>query len=288
MDYLIKALALNEQVRVYLVKNKDSVNEAIKRHDLWPSASSVLGKTMSIGVMMGAMMKNDEALTIKINGNGPIGNVIVDANAIGEVRGYVDNPHINFVNASGGLNDEVAIGDNGYLDVIKDLKLKDFFTSTIALTGNIANDFTYYFLESDQTNSAVYLGIKIDVNNLAEVSGGLLFQLLPNTEEATIIKLEKCLEKIDNVSNFLSEHSLEEILTILFDNNYQIVDKKEVKFSCPCSKDSFAKGLITLGEKDLNEILVEDKKIETVCHYCKEVYIFDEEEIKELVKETRK
>lgn len=288
MDYLIKALALNEQVRVYLVKNKDSVNEAIKRHDLWPSASSVLGKTMSIGVMMGAMMKNDEALTIKINGNGPIGNVIVDANAIGEVRGYVDNPHINFVNASGGLNDEVAIGDNGYLDVIKDLKLKDFFTSTIALTGNIANDFTYYFLESDQTNSAVYLGIKIDVNNLAEVSGGLLFQLLPNTEEATIIKLEKCLEKIDNVSNFLSEHSLEEILTILFDNNYQIVDKKEVKFSCPCSKDSFAKGLITLGEKDLNEILVEDKKIETVCHYCKEVYIFDEDEIKELVKETRK
>ena len=136
MDYLVKALALNAQVRVYLLKNTDTINEAIKRHNLWPSATSVLGKVMSMGLMMGSMLKGDQALTIKLNGNGPIGNVIVDANASGEVRGYVDNPHINFVNTKGGLDDITAIGNSGYLEVIKDLKLKDFFTSTIEATGN--------------------------------------------------------------------------------------------------------------------------------------------------------
>jgi molecular chaperone Hsp33 len=288
MDNLIKALALNEQVRVYLVKSSEVINEAIKRHDLWPSAASVLGKTMTIGLMMGAMLKNDEALTIKINGNGPIGNIIVDTNAKGEIRGYVDNPHINFVNVNGGLNDETAIGTEGYLDVIKDAKMKDFFTSTIALTGDLAKDFTYYFMESEQTPSAVYLGIQIDVNNLAQTSGGLIFQLLPNTTEETITKLETSLTKIESVSDFLANHSLEEALKILFEDDYCIIDRMDVKFHCECNKESFSKGLITLGENELAEILNEEKHIQTVCHYCGEKYHFDEDEIKNLIKEIKK
>lgn len=251
MDYLIKALALNEQIRVYLVSDKEVVDEAIRRHDLWPSAASVLGKTLTVGLMMGAMLKNDEALTIKIDGNGPIGKIIVDANAKGIVRGYVDKPHINFVNNSGGFNDQFAIGTDGYLDVIKDLKLKDLFTSTIALTGDLANDFTYYFLESDQTPSALYLGIQIDVNNLTKVSGGLIFQLMPNTPEETITKLEQCLTKIKSVSDFLSQYSLEEMLNVLFDDDYVILDKMDVKFACDCSKDSFAKSSCNLTNQGL-------------------------------------
>lgn len=287
MDYLIKALALNNQVRVYLVKNKDIVNEAIKRHDLWPSASSSLGKVMSMGLIMGAMLKNDEALTIKINGNGPIGNIIVDADGKGNVRGYVDHPHINFVGASG-LNDTYAIGDSGYLEVIKDLKLRDFFTSTIQATGNLAQDFTYYFMESEQTPSAVYLGSLIDVDNTCKVSGALLFQLMPGTEEETISKLESCLKKIDSVSNLLDNCSLEEILEIVFDKDYSILEKKDVRFNCSCSKENFARGLITLGVKDLEELLHEDKEIKATCHYCGEQYVFNEDEIRILIEEAKK
>lgn len=285
MDYLIKALALNEQIRVFLVSDKGVVDEAIKRHDLWPSAASVLGKTLTVGLMMGAMLKNDEALTIKINGNGPIGNIIVDANAKGIVRGYVDNPHINILSNDGGFNDKYVIGDEGYLDVIKDLKLKDFFTSTIALTGDLASDFTYYFMESDQTPSALYLGIQIDVNNLTKVSGGLIFQLMPNTPEETITELEQCLKKINSVSSFLEQYRLEEILSILFDDDYKILDKMNIKFACDCSKDSFAKALTTLPSKDLEQMLTEDKKIETICHYCGEKYLFDENDIIKIIEE---
>lgn len=286
MDYLIKALALDEQIRVYLVNNNGVVDEAIKRHDLWPSAASVLGKTLTMGLMMGAMLKNDEALTIKINGNGPIGNVIVDANAKGIVKGYVGNNHVNILGKDG-FNDQMVIGSDGFLDVIKDLKLKDFFTSTISLTGDLAQDFTYYFMESEQTPSAVYLGIKIDVDNLTKVSGGIIFQLMPQTSDETITKLEQILTKITSISDFLSQYSLEEILKILFDNDYHILDTLDVKFECHCSKDSFAKALLTLPTKDLKEILTVDHKIETVCHYCGEKYYFDENELTKIIEERK-
>ncbi len=287
MDYLVKALALQNQVRVYLVKNKDIVNETIRRHDLWPSASSALGKVMSVGLMMGAMLKNDEALTIKLNGNGPIGNIIVDANGTGTVRGYVDNPHINFVGKNG-LDDSFAIGNSGLLEVIKDLKLKDFFTSTIETTGNVASDFTYYFMESEQTPSAVYLGILIDVDNKCRTSGGMVFQLLPGTSDETITKLEECLKRINSVSTLIENCSLEEILELLFEEDFEVLETKNVKFECTCSKENFARGLITLGVKDLEELLHEEKEIKTTCHYCCEQYSFNESEIEKLIEEAKK
>lgn len=286
MDKLIKALALNDEVRVYLVNSKEVLDEAIRRHDLWPTASSVLGKTMSVGLMMGAMLKNNEALTIKINGNGPIGNIVVDANGMGEVRGYVHHPHINFVGSSG-LADSYAIGEEGFLDVIKDLKMKDFFTSTIAITGDLAKDFTYYFMESDQTPSAVYLGTLMDVNNLPKVNGGMIIQLLPNTAEETIDKLEDILKNITSVSTLFEENSLNDILDKLFGSNCKILEEKEIKFHCGCSKDTFSKALITLGVKDLEDMYHEDEKIETTCHYCNEHYHFDKEEIKKLIEEVK-
>jgi len=288
MDYLVKALALNAQVRVYLLKNTDTINEAIKRHNLWPSATSVLGKVMSMGLMMGSMLKGDQALTIKLNGNGPIGNVIVDANASGEVRGYVDNPHINFVNTKGGLDDITAIGNSGYLEVIKDLKLKDFFTSTIEATGNLASDFTYYFLESEQTRTSIYLGILVNPDNLVDVSGGILFQLMPDCSDETITKLEEKLLKITSISQLLKEYSLEDILTILFDSDYQVLETNEVGFKCHCSKETFTRALLTLPKDDLQQILTEDKQIETICHYCHQTYHFNEKEIENLIKEKDK
>ncbi|HHU56207.1 MAG TPA: Hsp33 family molecular chaperone HslO [Acholeplasmataceae bacterium] len=288
MDYLIKALALNNQVRVYLVQNKEVVNEAIKRHDLWPSASSVLGKTLTMGLIMGAMLKGNEGITIKINGNGPLGNIIVDANAHGEVKGYVDHPHVSIVKNEGGFDDALAIGTDGYLDVIKDLKLKEPFTSSIALSGDLAYDFTYYFLESEQTRSALSLGILIDVDNTCKVSGGIIFQLLPNASDEVVDILERKLREIEPMSKMLQNYSIDEIIKILFDKDYIILDKLDVFFKCDCSKERFSRGLVTLGVDDLEELLHKDKQIETVCHFCQERYVFNEEEIENLIKEIKK
>lgn len=288
MGYLLKALALNSEVRIYLVKNTETVNEAIRRHDLWPSAASILGKTLSMGLMMGAMLKQDEAITIKLNGNGPIGNVIVDANGKGEVRGYVDHPHVNFVSEQGGLNDTYALGDDGYLDVIKDLKMKELFTSTIAISGDVAQDFTYYFLESEQTHSAVLLGIIITPENLAQISGGIVVQLMPQATEATILKLEQKLDALESISSLLENHSLEDILTLLFDQDVQILDKMDVHFHCPCTKETFSKSILTLGIEELEAIRKEDQMMDVVCHYCGDKYHFTEQEIIALIEELKK
>ena len=283
MNYLVKALALNDEVRAYVVDTTEILNEAIKKHDLWPSAASVLGKTMTMGVIMGAMLKGNEGVTIKINGNGPIGNVIVDADARGNVRGYVDHPHVNFLHNEGGLHDGYTIGNDGFIDVIKDIKLKDFFTSSIALTGDLAKDFTYYFYESEQTPSAVSLGVLVDVDNKCVKSGGMIFQLLPGASEEAISKLEKALVGIPPMSTLLKEHTPVEILHIIFNDDFKIVGKDEVRFHCPCNKQDFAIGLMTLGVEELTEILHEDKNIETVCHYCGEKYQFNEDEINNII-----
>lgn len=288
MDILKKALVLNKEARVYIVSNKDTVNEAINRHNLWPGATSVLGKTLTVAQIMGSMLKGKEALTIKINGgNGQVGNIIVDANSKGEVRGYVDNPHVSIVNNSGGMNDYYAIGTQGMIDVIKDLKLKELFTSSIECTGDLASDFTYYFFESEQTPSVVYLGMLIDVDNTCKLSGGLIIQLLPNASEKTICYLEDIIKQYPSFNDLLENNNLEQILTLLFQDDYEVVETRKVSFKCSCSKDNFSKALLTLGKKDLEEIVNEDHHIEAVCHYCGEKYNFDEEELTEIIKSIK-
>ena len=288
MDILKKALVLNKEARAYIISNKDTVNEAINRHNLWPGATSVLGKTLTIAQIMGSMLKGKEALTIKINGgNGQVGNIIVDANSKGEVRGYVDNPSVSIVNNSGGMNDYYAIGTEDMIDVIKDLKLKETFTSSVECTGNLANDFTYYFFESEQTPSVVYLGMLIDVDNTCKLSGGLIIQLLPNASENTICYLENLIQEYASFNELLEKYSLDEILRLFFKDDYEIVEEREVSFKCPCSKENFSKALLTLGKEELQEIANEDHHIEAVCHYCGEKYNFDEEEINELIKNIK-
>ena len=288
MDYLIKALALDKKVRIYLVKNTDITNEVINRHDVWPSAASVLGKTMAIGLMMGGMLKGEQALTIKIDGNGPIGQLIVDANAYGDVRGYVTRPHVNFTTDDGRLAEVQTLGYNGFIDVIKDLKLNELFTSSIDIvTGDLAKDFTYYFMESEQTPSVVALGSKFDVDNTCKVCGGIIIQLMPGAEEEDIVYVESKLHLLNKFSEELENKSLEDILMSIFTEDCEIVEKKNIQFNCPCSKEKFAGGLLSLGKKELNEIIEKDKKAEVVCHYCNEVYNFDLEELIKIAKEAK-
>ena len=282
-NYLIKALAYKEQVRVFLVNAPDALNEAIKRHDVWPSAASCLGKIMTMGLFLGANLKGDEAVTVKYNAEGPIGSIVVDANANGDVRGYVQSNHINFVNNDGGLNEAMTLGNAGFLDVIKDLHLKDFFTSSVEATGNIANDFTKYYVESEQTPTLISLGTLIDVNNLAIINGGILIQLLPNATEEAINYIESKYDILKKMSSLLQSSSLEEILSMIFEDG-EIVGRLDIKFSCPCNKDRFKEGLLTLSKKDLEEMINDNKPIETICHYCGEKYEFSVEELKEILK----
>ena len=287
-DTCIKALALNETIRVYLINNTNTVNEEITRHNLWPSATSVLAKVTSVAQMMGLMLKNDAALTIKIAGNGSLGKVIVDCNALGEARGYVDHPDVNFVNNSGGLNDYYAVGTEGIIEVIKDLKMKDLFTSSVKLTGNLASDFTYYFFESEQTPSLVSLGVLVNEDNTCDISGGIIIQVLPNATDKEISYVESKANLLNNFSNLLKEKSHLDILKMLFEENFEILEEHEVCFKCNCSKETFSRSLLTLGSKTLKEIKDEDHKIEAVCHYCNNKYQFSEDEIQALIDEALK
>lgn len=287
MDKLIKALAFDDSVRVYIANTTTIANTARKHHDLWPGALSVLGKTMSIAAMMGAMLKGDELVTVKLLTNGPIGNIIVDADAKGAVKGYVDHPHINFVHIeSNTLSDSFAIGENANIQVIKDLKLKDYFTSSIPMHSiDIAKDFTYYFTVSEQTPSAVGLGIHIEETNEAKISGGFILQIMPNANDEVISFLEQNIHKWEKFSSLLQTHSFEEILSLLFSDNYRILETLPLVFQCNCSKDKFAAGLKTLQKNDLIEIIEEDGKAETICHFCRQVYTFTKDELELLLKE---
>ena len=282
MSKMIKALGLNEEVKIYISETTSVVNEAIKKHNLWPSAASVLGKAMTIGLLMGGTLKQDQALTIKIDGNGPIGQVVVDANGHGEVRGYVTNPHITF-SKSGKIDEITTLGCNGYIDVIKDLHMNDLFTSsTEIITGDLAKDFTYYLMNSEQVPSAILLGSKFDVDNTCSVCGGMMIQLLPNASEETISYLEKVLNDNIEFSSLLLNNDLEGIIKLFFKDNYRILEEEDCKFTCPCSHDRFKQSLIRLGKKEIKEMLDENKDIEVVCHYCNSAYIFTVKELQEI------
>lgn len=282
MDKMIKALGLNEQVKIYIVSTTSITNEAINKHDLWPSAASVLGKSMTIGLLMGGTLKQDQALTIKIDGNGPIGQVVVDANGHGEVRGYCTNPHITFSN-KGKIDEITTLGVNGYIDVIKDLHMNDLFTSsTEIITGDLAKDFTYYLMSSEQVPSAILLGSKFDVDNTCKVCGGMMIQLLPNASEETISYLENVLKDNIEFSSLLENNDLEAIIKYFFKDDYKILEELDCKFNCPCSHDRFKQSLIRLGKKELKEMIDENKDIEVVCHYCNSKYNFIIDELKEM------
>jgi molecular chaperone Hsp33 len=288
MDYLIKALARNGRVRVYITRTTKVTNDAILTHDLWPSAASILGKTLTVALLMGAMLKGEEALTIKIDGNGPIGVVVAYSNAKGEARGYVRNPHVHF-SKHNNLDEVTTLGYNGYIDVIKDLKLKDFYSSTIPLqTGDLAKDFTYYFAHSEQTPTLTSLGSVIKEDNTCSLCGGIIIQLMPDAREEDIEFLEFKTPILSSFSGLLAENEdLENILKLIFGDDYEILDKMNVRYHCACSKDKFARGIASIGKAEIRNIIETDGQAEVICHYCKNQYIYSKEELEQIEKESK-
>ena len=220
-DYLLKAVACDEHVRVYICSSTALVEEARQRFDLWPTAAAALGRTLSVGSMMGSMLKSDkEQLTIRINGGGPIGTVLVDAYCDGHVRGFVSDPHVHYqYNDTGKLAVGIAVGKEGTLEVIKDLGMKENWSGTVELqSGEIGDDFAYYFTVSEQTPSAVSVGVLVDTDNHIISAGGLIVQMMPDATEDDIRKCEEVLGRLQPMSTLIRDKdSLEEILHEMFD-----------------------------------------------------------------------
>jgi molecular chaperone Hsp33 len=289
-DYLVKALAFNSQVRAYAVNSTATVSEAQRRHYTWPTASAALGRSMTAGVMMGAMLKGDNKLTIKINGGGPLGGIIVDSNAKGEVRGYVHHPQTHFeLNEHGKLDVRRAVGTDGMLVVVKDLGLKEHFSGQVPIvSGELGEDFTYYFASSEQVPSAVGVGVLVNPDNSILAAGGFIIQLLPGTDDATISKIEDSIQKMPPVSKLIERGlSPEELLfEILGKENVKIIESMPVSFTCTCSKERFGNAIVSLGKAEIEEIIEEDEQAEAHCHFCNAKYHFTKEELEELKKEA--
>ncbi|MGE7920974.1 Hsp33 family molecular chaperone HslO [Viridibacillus sp. NPDC093762] len=288
-DYLVRALGFNNSVRAFAVSTTETVGEAQRRHDTWPTTSAALGRTMTASVMMGAMLKGEDKITVKVEGNGPIGSMIVDANAQGEVRGYVTNPHVEFdLNPQGKLDVRRAVGTEGALTVVKDLGLRDFFSGQVPIvSGEIAEDFTYYFATSEQVPSSVGLGVLVNTDDSILAAGGFIIQLLPGVDDETITQIENQLSKIEPVSKMIQKgFTPEEILkAVLGEDNVQMLDTLPVKFECSCSKERFGAAIISLGEKEIRDMIEEDGKAEAHCHFCQEKYQYSKEELEGFITE---
>lgn len=286
-DYMIRATAANGQIRAFAATTRELVEYARAAHNTSPVVTAALGRTLTAGVMMGAMMKGEnDLLTIKLQGDGPIGAVTVTADSHCHVKGFAQNPMVLIpANSKGKLDVAGAIG-NGILSVIKDIGLKEpYVGQTTLVSGEIAEDLTYYFAASEQTPSCVALGVLMSRDNTVRQAGGFIIQLMPNASEDVISMLEKRISKIGSVTSMLDEGmSPEDILSKVLDSmSPEILDRTPASFYCGCSKERFARGLASISKDDIREMIREGKDIETCCQFCSSTYSFTPDELKALL-----
>lgn len=284
-DQLIKALACEGRVRIYSNATTNMVEEARQRFDMWPTSAAALGRTLSVGSMMGSMLKSEqEQLTITINGGGPIGTIMVDAYSNGNVRGFVSDPHIMLqYNDTGKLAVGMAVGTQGTLSVIKDLHMKENWKGTVNLqSGEIGDDFAYYFTLSEQTPTAVSVGVLVDTDNSVCASGGLIIQMMPDAREEDIIATENVIAQLKPMSQLVREHeNLEEIVRSLYDE-VEILSNQPIAFHCPCDRATMKRALTTISKAERMAMIEEDHGCEITCNFCNERYQFSEAELRKL------
>ena len=290
-DYIIRATAANDQIRAFATVTTEMVETAREHHNTSPVATAALGRLLTAGAMMGSMMKGEkDVLTLQIKAGGPLQGITVTADSQGNVKGYVGNPDVCIpANSKGKLDVAGAVGP-GFLTVIKDMGLKEPYSGQVMLqTCEIAEDLTYYFATSEQVPSAVGLGVLMNKNNTVRQAGGFIVQLMPFAEEDVISKLEQNVQKINSVTNLLEEgHTPESLLEKVLEGfDVQINEKMDTRFRCNCSKERVAKALISIGRKELNEMIQEGKPIEMNCHFCNTNYNFTVEELKEILRRCK-
>lgn len=286
-DYIVKALAFGGQIRAYSALTTESVQEAQTRHYTWPTASAALGRTMTATVMMGAMLKGDQKLTVTVDGKGPIGKIIADADAKGNIRGYVTNPQTHFpLNDAGKLDVSRAVGSEGALTVVKDVGMKDYFSGSSELvSGELGDDFTYYFAKSEQVPSSVGLGVLVNPDNTIKASGGFIIQVMPGAQEETIAQLEEAINNMTPVSQLIDQGTSAEglLYEILGEENVQILEELPAQFECNCGHDKFLNAIKGLGEAEIKDMIEKDHGAEAECHFCRNKYQFSEAELQALI-----
>ena len=250
-DYLVRGIVESKNCRIFACTTKNLLEDARLKHGLWPTASAALGRMMSATLMMGAMNKNNEKMTVTINGGGPIGTMLATTNSDGKIKAFVSNPEVHYTyNDTGKLAVGVAVGNEGTLQVTKDLGLKEPFNGSVNLqTGEIGDDFSYYFMVSEQTPTVTSLGVLVNDTNEILSSGGFIIQLLPEATDDDIDFIEKKMKDFKPVSTLLNEGKTpEEIIQLIF-NDVKILDSQDLFFECDCSKENMEKALITVGKE---------------------------------------
>lgn len=286
-DYMIRGTDKERNFRFFGANTRDMVNTACVSHETSPVVSAALGRTLTGAAMMGHMLKNDrDRVCLIIKGDGPIGGIIVEANGAGEVKGYAYNPQVDLpLNEFGKLDVAKAVGNAG-LTVIKDLGLKEPYSGQVPmLSGEIAEDISFYFAVSEQTNSVVMLGVLVDVDYSIKQAGGIIIQVLPNAKDEAITALEEKIKGFKSLTERLEKgQSIEYVLEQLL-GEIDIMDRSEVSFKCDCSRERIERALISVGKKDLTEMAEEDGQAEVVCPFCNHKYHFNKEEMEELIAE---
>ncbi len=282
-DYLVKAYAFDGTVRIYAATTTNLVEEARKLHDTYPAASAAFGRVLTASLIMGAMYKGDQSLTIRIDGDGPIGKIVASVNANGVVKGLVENPHVHISNKDK-LVVGMVVGKNGFIHVTKDLKVRDVFTSSAELqTGEIADDFTYYFAKSEQIPSSVGLGVLVNEKNEVFASGGFILQVMPGVKDDTIAKIERNIKAMKPISELINNNfKPEDIVNLITEGNHEFVEEMPLKYQCDCSKDRFIDGLGTLDESDIESLITSNEEIEIICEFCKKQYTFSVDELRKI------
>ena len=290
-DYIIRATAANDQIRAFAAVTTQMVETAREHHNTSPVSTAALGRLLTAGAMMGSMMKGEkDVLTLQIKAGGPLQGITVTADSQGNVKGYVGNPDVCIpANSKGKLDVAGAVGP-GFLNVIKDMGLKEPYSGQVMLqTCEIAEDLTYYFATSEQVPSAVGLGVLMNKNNTVRQAGGFIVQLMPFAEEEVISRLEQNVQKINSVTSLLEEgHTPESLLEKVLEGfDMQINEKTDTRFHCNCTRERVEKALISIGRKELNEMIQEGKPIEMNCHFCNTNYTFTVEEMKEILRKCK-
>ncbi|WP_027092165.1 Hsp33 family molecular chaperone HslO [Cohnella thermotolerans] len=285
-DQLVRGTAWNGSIRVFAARTTALVGELQRRHDTYPTATAALGRSATAAAMMGFMLKGDEKLTVQVKGDGPLGQIVIDANAKAEVRGYVEEPHVHLPsNEHGKLDVAGAVGRSGYLHVIKDLGLKEPYRGSVPLiSGELGEDFTYYFALSEQTPSAVGLGVLVDTDNSVLHAGGFIVQVMPGIEESQLVRLENAVAAMPHVTALLDQgETPDSILRFLVGDDLVIHETIEPKFVCQCSQERVERTLISMGAEELRRLIEEDGEAEVQCHFCNEKYRFGRDQLSELL-----
>lgn len=288
-DYILRATAGDGSMRLFIANTKNTVEQAFLYHKTSPVMSAALGRALTGAAIMGSMLKNDEdMITIQIKGDGPGGGLTVTSDAKARVKGYVNNPIVDIpLKPNGKLDVQAALG-YGTLTVIKDMGMKEPYVGQIPLvSGEIAEDLTYYFAKSEQTPSAVALGVLVGRDYNIKEAGGFVIQMLPEADDAVITKLEEKLKAVPPVTSMLDRGMTPENILMELAGEFEpkILDRVPVEYYCSCSRKRVEKALISIGKKEIAQILEEDKQASLHCHFCNKDYVFSEDDLLNILKE---